>query len=510
MFAAFLRRLLALFTVGGGGPSATTVDRQAIDRARQEAAAIDARARTEAEAIIARAREEAAALRERGEREEAALRENLSEMETRLAERQSRLQARQAALEARDAAIRRAQAELAVLEGEFTILHEQRLTALEVRAGIDRARLRAEVMRTVEQEIREDVERRLRLQDARLAVEAETRARSIISGAIQRLRPPAAPESQADPLHNASIEARQRLLARDSSTLRALERATGVELTVEDQPGSSTPAITLAGFDPVRREVARVALTWLIRDGAMNPAKVEAIIQRAQREVQSSIERAGLMAAAQAACKDLPAEVIRTLGRLRYRTSYGQNQLQHAIETSRLAAMIGHELGADVPVLRTGALLHDLGKAVDRENEGTHARLGAEICRRAGMPEAIVHCIEAHHHEVEPVTLEAWLTIVADSISGGRPGARRESLEHYLARLQALEEIAQNFRGVERAFAVQAGRELRILVRPEQVDDRGAARLARMVCDKIESTLEYPGEIRVTVIRETRAVEYAS
>jgi len=510
MVGALLRRLLALFTAGRTLPTASPGDRQTIERAQREAATLVARARSEAAAIVARAREEANALRKRGEQEEAALRENLVELETRIAERQSRLQARQAALETREAALRRTQQELAQIEGEFAALREQRLTALEARAGINRAQLRAEVLHTIEQEIREDVERRLRLQDAQLAVEAETRARSIISGAIQRLRPPAAPETQADPLHNASAEVRQRLLARDSSTLRAVERATGVELTVEDLPGSSTPAITLAGFDPVRREVARVALTWLIRDGAMNPAKVEAIIQRAQREVQISIERAGLMAAAQAACKDLPPEVIRTLGRLRYRTSYGQNQLQHAIETSRLAAMIGHELGADVPVLRAGALLHDLGKAVDRENEGTHARLGAEICRRAGMPEEIVHCIEAHHHEVEPVTLEAWLTIVADSISGGRPGARRESLEHYLARLQALEEIAQSFRGVERAFAVQAGRELRILVRPEQVDDRSAARLARMVCDKIENTLEYPGEIRVTVVRETRAVEYAS
>jgi ribonucrease Y len=298
------------------------------------------------------------------------------------------------------------------------------------------------------------------------------------------------------------------LLARGGTTLKAIEKATGCEVAVEDVPGAP-PSITLAGFDPVRREVARTALTWLIRDGAVNPSRVDAIIQRAQREVAASIERAGAIAAAEAACKDLPAEVVATLGRLRYRTSYGQNQLQHALETSHLAAMLAREIGADEYILRRAALLHDLGKAVDRENEGTHAALGGEICRRSGMPEAIIHCIEAHHEEIEPETLEARLTIIADSISGGRPGARRESLDRYLQRLAALEDVAHSFPGVERAFAIQAGRELRILVRSDQVDDAGAADLARAVSQTIQEKLEYPGQIRVTVLRETRAVDYA-
>lgn len=487
-------------THGSTAPSAETL-RQASERAEA--------ARRDAAALIERARADAAAMRERGAEEEAAQRETLAELEARIEERQQRQAARAAALEARDRAVREAQVELQQVEADFATLHERRIAALERRADLEREQAAAEVLHDLEREVREDAERRVRAAEAAAAADAEWRARSVVGGAIQRLRPPEIPDPSADPLHTASVEAKQRLLAREGSTLRAVERATGCEVAIEDIPGNATPSITLAGFDPVRREVARTALTWLIRDGAMNPAKVDAIIQRAQREVAASIERAGAIAAAQAAVKDLPSDVVHTLGRLRYRTSYGQNQLQHAIETSRLAAMLGHELGADVAILRTGALLHDLGKAVDRENEGTHAMLGGEICRRNNLPPAIVHCIEAHHEEIEPETIEARLTIIADSISGGRPGARRESLERYLARLTALEEIAYSHRGVERAFAIQAGRELRILVRADQIDDHAAAHLARVVSDTIQDKLEYPGQIRVTVVRETRAVEYA-
>lgn len=476
-------------------------DRRAIEAA-------EAAARVEAAAIVERARVEAATLRERGLEEEQAQRQSLEETSRRLEERQQRIAARAAALEEREASLRRASEERSGIEAEMERLRERRIEALQRHAGVTLAEAKAQALAEIEAELREDADRRLRAQESAALADAERRTRGAIAAAIQRLDPPEVPDPAADPLHAASVDARQKLLARDGHTLRAIEAATGCELAVEDVPGS-VPAITLAGFDPVKREVARTALTWLIRDGAMSPAKVEAIIQRAQREVAASIERAGVIAAAEAACKDLPAEVLKTLGRLRYRTSYGQNQLQHAIETSRIGAMLAHELGADVYILRRSALLHDLGKAIDRDTEGTHAMLGAEICRRAGMPEAIVHCIAAHHEEIEPETFEARLTIVADAISGGRPGARRESLERYLARLAALEDVAHSFAGVERAFAIQAGRELRILVKPDQVDDAGAAHLARAVSDTIQEKLEYPGQIRVTVVRETRAVDYA-
>jgi len=448
------------------------------------------------------------ALRERGLAEEQAHRENLEETTQRLEERQQRIAGRAAVLDERDAALRRSVEERAAIEAGLGELRVQRVDALQRQAGVTLAEAKDQALAAIESELHEDAERRLRAREATLLAEAERRGRGAIAAAIQRLDPPEVPDPAADPLHAATADARQKLLARDGHALRALEAATGCELAIEDIPGS-VPAISLAGFDPVRREIARTALTWLIRDGAMNPAKVEAIIQRAQREVAVSIERAGVIAAAEAACKDLPGEVMKTLGRLRYRTSYGQNQLQHAIETSHIGAMLAYELGADVYILRRSALLHDLGKAIDRDTEGTHAMLGADICRRAGMPEAVVHCIAAHHEEIEPETFEARLTIVADAISGGRPGARRESLERYLARLTALEDVAHSFAGVERAFAIQAGRELRILVKPEQVDDAGAAHLARAVSDTIQEKLEYPGQIRVTVVRETRAVDYA-
>lgn len=465
-------------------------------------------ARREAEAIVARAAAEATAARERGLREAESHREALDEFAQRLEDRKQRLANRQNGLQEREQELRQATEQLTTARAELDGLVEQRVRALQERAGIAMPDAVAEVMSRIDAELLEEAERRLRAHEGAVSADAERRARAVIATAVQRLNPPAVPDPAADPLHSASPDARQKLLARNGHTLRAIEQATGCELSVEDVPGAA-PSISLAGFDPVRREVARTALTWLIRDGAVNPSRVEAIIQKAQRDVAASIERAGAIAAAEAACKDLPAEVVRTLGRLRYRTSYGQNQLQHAIETSRLGAMLAHELGADVHILRNAALLHDLGKAIDRDTEGTHAMLGGEICRRNGMPETIVHCIEAHHEEIEPETLEARLTIIADSISGGRPGARRESLERYLARLTALEDVAHSFAGVERAFAIQAGRELRILVRSDQVDDSGAANLAKQVSQTIQDKLEYPGQIRVTVVRETRAVEYA-
>jgi ribonucrease Y len=503
--------VLGLFGVAAARPRTASTRRvrragPPVDPARAEAA-LEA-TRREAAEVVERARVEVAETRERGTREEEAQRENLAEMSQRVEERQQRLQNRLALLSEREQALRQSAEEFGAIEEDLIGLRGRRLNALQERAGVGLDEAAAEVMASIEAELQEESERRLRQHEATVAAEADFRARTLIATAVQRLSPPTIPVPSADPLHTASADAKQKLLARDGHTLRAIEAATGCEVAVEEIPGAS-PSITLAGFDPVRREVARTALTWLIRDGAMNPGRVEQIIQKAHREVAASIERAGAVAAAEAACKDLPSEVVRTLGRLRYRTSYGQNQLQHAIETSRLAAMLAHELGADVQILRYGALLHDLGKAIDRDTEGTHAMLGAEICRRNNMSDAIVHCIAAHHEEIEPETLEARLTIIADSISGGRPGARRESLERYLARLTALEDVAYSFRGVERAFAIQAGRELRIQVRSDQVDDEGAAQLARDVSNTIQEKLEYPGQIRVTVLRETRAVDYA-
>jgi ribonuclease Y len=276
-------------------------------------------------------------------------------------------------------------------------------------------------------------------------------------------------------------------------------------LIIDDTPD----AVMLSSFDGVRREVARLSLTRLISDGRIHPTRIEEVVEKSKQDVENEIRTAGEEAMLKANCAGLHPEIVRTLGRLKYRTSYGQNQLMHAVETSQLGALLAREVGCDLNVMRRGALLHDIGKAIDREMEGTHALLGAELARRYSIPEPVAHCIEAHHEEVQTQTIEAVLVQVADSISGGRPGARMEALESYIKRLEALEQIATSFGGVDRAFAIQAGREVRILVRPESIDDLGAMRLARDVSKRIEESMEYPGQIKVTVVRETRATDFA-
>jgi len=296
-----------------------------------------------------------------------------------------------------------------------------------------------------------------------------------------------------------------RIIGREGRNIRAFEAATGCDLIIDDTP----EVVTVSGFDPVRREIARVALARLIQDGRIQPTRIEEAVERARAEVDRSIQEAGEQALVDAEVTGLHPEIVKTIGRLRFRYSYGQNQLRHCVETSWLAAAVAHEIGADVEVARLGGLLHDLGKAVDRELEGTHASIGADIAKRFGVPKAVVHCIEAHHEEVKPETTEALVVMIADAISGSRPGARRESADQYIRRLEALEAIANSFDGVEQSFAIQAGREVRVVVQPERIDDLGAARLARDVSKKIEETLQYPGEIRVTVVRETRSTSVA-
>jgi ribonuclease Y len=296
-----------------------------------------------------------------------------------------------------------------------------------------------------------------------------------------------------------------RIIGRNGRNIHAFEQAAGVDVIVDDTP----EAVTISCFDPVRREVARRALAKLIQDGRIHPAHIEKILKNEQKEVDRAIVEAGEQAIYEAGVPGLHPEIIKTLGRLKYRTSYGQNQLSHAVETAKLASVIAAELGADVDTSRTAGLLHDLGKAVDHNIEGTHAQLGAEIAKRYGLPARVVNAIASHHHEIEQESVEAAIVEAADAISGARPGARRESLEQYLKRVRSLEDIANAHKGVTMSYALQAGREIRIFVRPEEIDDLASIRMARDIAKKIEENMQYPGQIRVTVIRETRAVDYA-
>ena len=334
---------------------------------------------------------------------------------------------------------------------------------------------------------------------------ADLRSRQILATTMQRLTTDVVSETTVSVVPIPSDEMKGRIIGREGRNIRALEAATGVDLIIDDTPD----VVSLASFDPVRREIARVALTRLVQDGRIHPTRVEEMVEKAKVEVEETIFDAGEEAAIEAKCTGLHREILKTFGRLKYRTSYGQNQLKHAVESAHIAAMIAGEVGADVNIARRGALLHDLGKAIDHDVEGTHALLGGELARRFKVSPAIVNCIEAHHDEVEAESVEAVIVQIADAISGSRPGARMETLDRYIQRLEALEEVANSFDGVEKAFAIQAGREVRVVVKPDKIDDVEAMRLARDVSQKIEETMEYPGQIKITVVRETRATEYA-
>ncbi|MSQ30259.1 MAG: ribonuclease Y [Dehalococcoidia bacterium] len=441
---------------------------------------------------------------ERREAAEAQLREerrNQNATERRLEQRETTLERRAEGLERGEQAVRERTAALERVEREVESLSARIRTDLERVAGMTSDEARQQLLDELDNELRDEFARRVRTMEASAKAEADSRSRKVLATVMQRITSDVTAETTVTVVPIASDELKGRIIGREGRNIRAFEAATGCDLIVDDTPET----VTVSSFDPVRREIARVALARLIQDGRIQPMRIEAAVERARSEVDEMIENAGRQAIVDAEVTGLHPEIVKTLGKLRFRFSYGQNQLRHCIETSWLATALAHELGADVEICRLGGLLHDLGKAVDREMEGTHARLGADIARRFGVSREVVHCIEAHHEEVRPETTEAFIVIVADAISGSRPGARRESAEEYIKRLEALEAIANSFEGVEQSFAVQAGREIRIVVRPEAVDDLGASRLARDVSKRIEETMQYPGEIRVTVVRETRA-----
>jgi ribonucrease Y len=389
--------------------------------------------------------------------------------------------------------------------GQLEKLEEERVAELERIANMSQDEAKELLLSRVEQDARQEMARVIREVEAEAREEGERRAREIVTMAVQRIASDQVAEVAVSTVPLPSDDMKGRIIGRQGRNIRALENATGVDLVVDDTP----EAVLLSCFDPVRREVARVALSKLILDGRIHPARIEKVVEKSREEVQQIIREAGEQAAIDAGVPGLHPELVKLLGRLKFRTSYGQNQLAHAVETAHIAAILASELGANVQVAKAGALLHDLGKAVDHEVEGPHAIIGADIARRYGMPPAVVNCIAAHHHESESESLEAIIVEAADAISGARPGARRESLETYVKRIKALEEVANSFSGVAESYAIQAGRELRIIVKPEQIDDLAAIQLSKEVAKTVEDNLQYPGQIKVTVIRETRAVDFA-
>lgn len=472
---------------------------------KSEAERILEDAKEKAKRVEIQARDQALEVLQKAETDIERKRNELNREEDRLQKRREELDSRLDRMEKRDQNINKRQSALDRRTNEIERLHAQQMEELQRISEMSIDDARAILLADVEKEARSDMARVIRQIEVEAREEGENRARKLISAAIQRVASDHVVEITTSVVEIPSDEMKGRIIGRNGRNIHAFEQAAGVDVIVDDTP----EAVTISCFDPVRREIARRSLAKLIQDGRIHPAHIEKVLKTEQKEVERAMIEAAEQAVYEAGVPSLHPEILKTMGRLKFRTSYGQNQLSHAVETAKIAAMLAAEIGADVEVSRTAALLHDLGKAVDYNMEGTHAQLGAEIAKRYGVNAKIVNAIASHHHEVEQETVEAAIVEAADAISGARPGARRESLEQYLKRVRSLEEIANSQKGVQQSFALQAGREVRIFVRPEDVDDLESIRMARDVAKKIEETMQYPGQIKVTVIRETRVVDYA-
>ena len=456
------------------------------------------------EAILS-AKEEIISLKSDLDKEVRDRRSEVSRLERRVNQREEALDKKYDNVEAREEALNRKYKEAERLENEAQALHDRQQGELERISNMTMEEARQILMNRIQKDAYHDAAVMVRDIESRAKEEADKKARNIISLAIQKCAADHVAETTVSVVALPNDDMKGRIIGREGRNIRTLETATGVDLIIDDTP----EAVIISGFDPVRREVARIALEKLIMDGRIHPARIEEMVEKARREVETQIREAGEAAVFDTNQHSIHHELVRLLGRMKYRTSYGQNVLKHSIEVSNLAGVMAAELGADVQLAKRGGLLHDIGKAIDHEVEGTHVTIGAELARKYHESEAVVNCILAHHNDVEPQSVVAVLVQAADAISAARPGARRESLENYIKRLEKLEEIANSFEGVDKSYAIQSGREIRIIVKPEDVNDAGTLVLAKEICKRIEAEMEYPGQIKVNVIRETRAIEMA-
>ena len=477
----------------------------AVKHAEQYAERLVGDARAKQKEIVLEGKDEALHLRRAAEEEAREARATLQRSERRLLDREEALDRKVAAFDEREAGLLSRQADLDQERARLGELEERQLGELERISGLTVAEARSSLIAHIVDEAQAEAQHRVREIERHAQEEGEDRARRILTTVMQRIAADHTSEATITVVTLPNEEMKGRIIGREGRNIRALEQATGVDLIIDDTP----EAVVLSGFDPVRREVARMALNKLISDGRIHPGRIEETVAKCRQEIEVVMRQAGEQAAYDAGVPGLHPELVKLLGRLKYRTSYGQNVLDHCIETGRLAGLLAAEIGANVSESKKGGLLHDIGKAVDHEVEGPHALIGGDIAKRYGVNAVVCNAIAAHHQEVEQESVEATVVQIADAISASRPGARGESLDNYVKRLDDLQEIALSFPGVERCFAIQAGREIRILVRPEDIDDLASSRLARDVVKKIEEQLQYPGQIKVTVIRETRAVDYA-
>ena len=478
---------------------------QQIRIAQNEAKKLLESAQEKYEQMVLDAKEEAVKVRAAAEAESRERRYELQRLERRSSQREERLERKLEALERRERSLIGREKEIEGISAQVEEIKDKQLQRLEAISGMSSEEAKQQLLQAVEDEIKEDASRKVRDWEVRIKEEIDNKARDILATTIQRCATDVVSETTVSVVPLPNDDMKGRLIGREGRNIRAMEQATGVDLIIDDTPES----VTISSFDTTRREVARVALTNLILDGRIHPARIEEVVDKAKSEVEGTIKVEGEQAARKTGVQGLHPELIKLLGRLKFRTSYGQNVLTHSMEVAHIAGMMAAEIGANVTLAKRAALLHDLGKAVDHEVEGPHALIGANLVKQWDKSAEVVQAISEHHGEATTTSSLGFILATADAISGSRLGARRESLEQYIKRIEALESVASSFPGVEKAFAIQAGREVRIVVKPDQVDDLAAMRLARDIVKKIEDSLEYPGQIKVTVLREVRAVDYA-
>ena len=489
--------------VGGGG----VFDFQKVKsaNAKNDSTKILTEAKKKSAEILERANEKALRFTEDAKNEESERRKVLQKTENRLAERESSLDKKLDQLDERTERLRRSEAELDSLKNEIQQIHKLQQEKLEKVAKLTKKEAAEKLIALTEREMKQDMINLVSKIQKNVTEDAEEMAQTILVTAMERISSEVTADRTVTALKLPDEEMKGRIIGKEGRNIQALQRATGVDVLVDDTPGM----VVLSSFDPVRRQIARYSLELLMKDGRINPARIEEVVEKAQREINKEINRAGEDAAREVGVSGLPREMLRLLGELKFRTSYGQNVLKHSTEMSNIAGVIAEEIGANVKIAKTAALFHDVGKAVTHKIEGKHAQIGAELAEKYGMDPRVVNAIAAHHDDIEATTPEAVIVKITDALSAARPGVRNVSAENFSERMRDLENVATSFEGIDKAYAISAGREIRVIVRPEKIDDLSAIKLARDIANKIESTMQYPGVIKVNIVRETRAIEYA-
>ncbi len=497
--------VLALVGIGIGFGANQVVTKQKIGSAEEQAEKELKRAKKEAEKAIADAREEAAQLADQARKDESARRKEIKDIEQRLLDREETLDKKLDDLDKRAESLRKNEGEVEQLKDEIRDIRKKQQDKLEKIAKLTKADAADKLLQMTERDIRDDLTGLISKLQNEAKDQAEEQAATILVGAMERMASEVTAERTVTAVKLDDEEMKGRIIGKEGRNIQALQRATGVDIMVDETPGM----IILSSFDPVRREVARQALEMLLKDGRVHPGRIEEVVEKAQAVVQKEVLRAGEDAAREVGIIGIPKEILQLLGELKFRTSYGQNVLKHSTEMAHIAGIIAEEVGANVKTAKYAALVHDLGKALTHKMEGKHHHISGEMLRKYGAPEEIAHAAEAHHDDMEATTTEALIVRVVDAISAARPGARNISAENFVERMKDLENVATGFPGIEKAYAISAGREVRVFVKPTDIDDLGAIKLARDIATKIESSMQYPGTIKVNVIRETRAIEFA-